>query len=181
MALPRSTLVDQALLFATDAHNGQFRKYTGEPYISHPVTVANMVGRFGGDSTMVAAALLHDTIEDCGVTRDQLVTRFGDCVTELVVELTDVSRPEDGNRAARKALDLVHTAKASAQAKTIKALDLADNTSSIVVHDRAFAKVYLAEKARVLSVLGDASHPEAVVFAKLVHRMATQLIQMKTY
>lgn len=176
MRIPRSTLVDQALIFATEAHHGQFRKYTGEPYISHPIAVANMVGKFGGDSEMVAAALLHDTIEDCGVTREAIEAMFGEVVADLVVELTDVSRPEDGNRAARKAMDLAHAAKASAVAKTIKALDLADNTSSIVVHDRKFAKVYLAEKARVLGVLENASHPEAVRFARRVHSTAMSLM-----
>jgi hypothetical protein len=67
--------------------------------------------------------------------------------------LTDVSRPEDGNRAARKAIDLAHTAKASPAAKTIKLADLIDNTRSIVERDPDFAKVYLQEKARLLEVL----------------------------
>ena len=67
--------------------------------------------------------------------------------------LTDVSRPEDGNRAARKTLDREHIAKASPQAKTIKIADLIDNSRSIMAHDPQFARVYLAEKRLLLDVL----------------------------
>jgi hypothetical protein len=76
----------------------------------------------------------------------------------LVEQLTDVSRPEDGNRAKRKAIDRAHTAKASPEAKTIKLADLIDNTRSIVELDPGFAKIYLVEKVLLLEVLqeGDA-------------------------
>ena len=77
----------------------------------------------------------------------------------MVLSLTDVSTLFYGNRAVRKAIDLVHTAKASAEAKTVKLADLIDNTKSIFAHDPKFAKVYLKEKALLLEVLeeGDAA------------------------
>lgn len=142
-----------AIVFAENAHKGQVRKYTGEPYFTHCFAVAKMVVEHGGDTNMVIAALLHDTVEDTDVTSDDIFETFGPDVAMLVEWLTDVSRPEDGNRAVRKRIDCEHTAKANPRAKTIKLADLIHNTESIVKHDKAFAKVYLAEKRLLLQVL----------------------------
>jgi (p)ppGpp synthase/HD superfamily hydrolase len=89
------------------------------------------------------------------VTIEEVRAAFGDTVAALVADLTDVSRLEDGNRVARKALDLAHTAQASPEAKTIKLADLIDNSHSIIAHEPGFAKVYLREKAALLEVLGE--------------------------
>lgn len=147
--------VEKAKVFATAAHAavGQTRKYTGEPYVVHPIEVASIVERAGGTEAMVAAALLHDVLEDTGVTFDVLEAEFGSEVAELVLWLTDVSKPEDGNRSTRKALDRQHSAAAPAEAQTIKVADLISNTRSIVAHDPNFAKVYLEEKRMLLEVL----------------------------
>jgi len=78
--------------------------------------------------------------------------------------LTDVSKPEDGNRAVRKARDREHTAAAPAEAQTIKLADLISNSRSIMAHDPAFAKTYLEEKRLLLAVMtkGDPGlHSEA--------------------
>ncbi len=71
----------------------------------------------------------------------------------LVLEVTDVSRPEDGNREARKAIDREHLARSSPEGATIKLADLIDNTKSIVAHDKGFARVYLPEMEKLLEVL----------------------------
>jgi guanosine-3',5'-bis(diphosphate) 3'-pyrophosphohydrolase len=84
-----------------------------------------------------------------------IARQFGSVVASYVEQLTDVSRPEDGNRAARKAIDLAHTALASPQAHTIKLADLISNTRSIVERDPVFAVTYLAEKRKLLEVLKD--------------------------
>ncbi|MBN8901419.1 MAG: hypothetical protein BGO51_10435 [Rhodospirillales bacterium 69-11] len=146
-------MIDRALAFATRAHAGQIRRYTGEPYVAHCISVAEIVRSVPHTPEMIAAALLHDTVEDTPVTLDEIAREFGPIVAALVYELTDVSKPEDGNRAARKAIDREHTAKASPDAKTIKLADLIDNTKSIVAHDPAFARVYLPEKRQLLKVL----------------------------
>jgi hypothetical protein len=73
----------------------------------------------------------------------------------LVLNLTDASRPQDGNRKARKAIDRERLAHAPVSAKTIKLADLIDNASSIVEHDKNFARIYLAEKEALLEVLDD--------------------------
>ena len=147
-----------ARTFASRAHRGQVRKYTGEPYINHPVEVADIVRRHNGSPEMIAAALLHDVVEDTDVTLDDIRSEFGESVANLVADLTDVSRPEDGNRATRKAMDREHTAQASAAAMVIKAADLISNTSSIVEHDPSFARVYLKEKRALLDVMFKIKH-----------------------
>jgi len=78
---------------------------------------------------------------------------FGVDVATLVAALTDISRPNDGDRKIRKAIDRNHLAGASARAQTIKLADLIDNSRSIVERDPDFAKVYLAEKRELLAVL----------------------------
>jgi (p)ppGpp synthase/HD superfamily hydrolase len=153
-------MVERARVFATAAHAavGQVRKYTFEPYIVHPAEVAKIVRDAGGSEAMVAAAWLHDTVEDTGVTIETIRAEFGTEVAELVGWLTDVSRPEHGNRAHRKALDRAHSAAAPAEAQTVKLADLIANTRSIMAHDEAFAKTYLEEKRLLLAVMtkGDA-------------------------
>ena len=91
-------LVKRAAEFATSAHEGQVRKYTGVPYIVHPIEVMEIVKTVDHDDEMLAAALLHDVVEDCGVTIEDIVKEFGSDVASLVSALTDVSKPEDGNR-----------------------------------------------------------------------------------
>lgn len=148
-------LVTRARVFATAAHAavGQLRKYTFEPYIVHPAEVAQIVTEAGGTEAQIAAAWLHDTVEDTGVTIETIREEFGVEVAEIVGWLTDVSRPEQGNRAVRKAIDRAHTAAAPGAAQTVKLADLIANTRSIVAHDVEFAKVYLAEKRALLEVM----------------------------
>ena len=102
---------------------------------------------------MICAAWLHDTVEDTGVTIETIRAEFGAEVAELVGWLTDVSRPEHGNRAHRKALDRAHSAAAPAEAQTVKLADLIANTRSIIEHDVAFARTYLEEKRLMLEVM----------------------------
>lgn len=153
-------VISMARAFAIAAHSaiGQTRKYTGEPYWHHPMAVAELVASVTTDADMIAAAWLHDVIEDTKVTRQDVQTVFGSRVASLVVQLTDVSRPENGNRAARKAIDRQHIAQACPAAKTIKLADLIDNSRSIIERDQDFAKVYIPEKIALLGVLeaGDA-------------------------
>ena len=146
-------MVQRAIWFATQAHAGQTRKYTGEPYVNHPVEVMQLVSTVTDDPDILAAAVLHDVVEDTPATIMNIKIGFNRRVAELVDDLTDVSKPEDGNRATRKELDRQHTAKASPDAKTIKLADLISNSRSIVKDDPNFAKVYMKEKAALLEVL----------------------------
>lgn len=149
--------IQRAAAFCVGAHCavGQKRKYTGEDYWRHPLEVLFILQQVVPSATeeMRVAALLHDVIEDTQVTLETVKDLFGETVAVYVEQLTDVSKPGDGNRAARKAIDLAHTALASPEAKTIKLADLISNSRSIVERDPEFAKVYLAEKRALLAVL----------------------------
>ncbi len=146
-------LVIRATAFATDSHRGQVRKYTGEPYIIHPLEVSKLVASVTDDQEMIAAAVLHDVVEDCDVDIHEIRELFGFTVCVLVNDLTDISVLEDGNRATRKAIERRHAERSDPRAQTIKLADLICNTRSIVEHDPGFAKVYMAEKKALLEVL----------------------------
>jgi (p)ppGpp synthase/HD superfamily hydrolase len=155
--LQPSAFIKEAIRFATWAHASidQRRKYTNEPYIIHPAAVARLVSWITDDEAMIAAAWLHDVVEDTPVTIDEIRSKFGDDVASLVSDLTAVSKPEDGNRKTRKAIDLEHTATASPRAKTIKLADLVHNLGSVADHDKAFAVMYMREKHLLLAVLSE--------------------------
>ncbi len=150
-----SDLIAQAKAFATQAHAriDQRRKYSHQPYDVHLKAVAALVSEVAGDPHMIAAAWLHDTVEDTPATVEDIERAFGADVAQLVDELTDVSRPGDGNRAERKRLDRQHIARASVRAKTIKLADLIDNCRDICQHDSRFARVFLKEMEALLDVL----------------------------
>jgi (p)ppGpp synthase/HD superfamily hydrolase len=90
--LPESfRLTRAALRFARDRHAGQRRPPGDEPFVGHPVEVAELLQEAGYPDEVVAAGVLHDVIEDAGVGRDELDERFGPRVAELV---TAVSEPD---------------------------------------------------------------------------------------
>ena len=143
----------RALDFAKAAHGDQKRKYTGEPYWTHLVRVAEMVAGTNACTTeMVEAALLHDVLEDTHVTEYTLRTMFSPLVAFYVLELTDPDL-SFGNRAARKAATVERLREAPVSVKTIKLADLLDNGPSIKEHDPQFYKVFLAEKAKLVEAL----------------------------
>ncbi|HEB98746.1 MAG TPA: HD domain-containing protein [Thiotrichales bacterium] len=164
-------LVQRAKEFATSAHQriDHRRKYSGQPYEVHLKSVATLVAEVTDDPEMIAAAWLHDTVEDTAATHHDIEDHFGPAVARLVHELTDVSRPGDGNRALRKAMDREHLAQASDRAQTIKLADLIDNARDICRHDPRFARIYLGEMAALLEVL-DRGHPELMRRARKLLR-----------
>lgn len=150
-------IVRAAYELGAELHAQQVRKYTGEPYFRHCVEVAELVCKAPGvRPEVIAAALLHDTLEDTDVGEAGLRSRLGlngARVVSLVKQVTDVSRPHDGNRAVRKAKDLAHLKRATPWGQTIKYADMISNTRSIAEHDRGFARVYLPEKRAILEAL----------------------------
>ena len=183
-------LVRKARTFATEQHKriDQRRKYSNQPYNVHLKAVAKIVGTVSEDQEMIAAAWLHDTVEDTQATIEDIGREFGASVAVLVEHLTDVSRPGDGNRAARKTIDLHHTAKASVRAKTIKLADIIDNAQDITRHDPRFARVFLKEAGALMEVLGEAdaalySRAERVLeecAAKLERNQPDKVVEAET-
>lgn len=153
---PNATGLEQkAMMFAFEKHSeiGQKRKYSGKHYIVHPAAVVEILREVEHTPQMLAAAWLHDTVEDTKATLKEIHIQFGHEVYLLVEMLTDVSRLEDGNRRVRKEMDRQHTAKASPEGKTIKLADLIHNAKSIIEKDPGFAKVFLREMRALLEVL----------------------------
>jgi GTP diphosphokinase / guanosine-3',5'-bis(diphosphate) 3'-diphosphatase len=115
-------LILQATAFAADKHRNQRRKDAeGSPYINHPVGLANLLAQAGiGEPTVLAAALLHDTIEDTDATPEELIATFGGEIAAIVLEVTDdKSLP----KAERKRLQIEHAAHLSTAAKLVKLAD----------------------------------------------------------
>ena len=77
-------MIERAAAFAEKAHRGVFRKGTNVPYITHPMETAVIVSAFTDDEELIAAALLHDVIEDAGISREELEQVFGRRVASLV-------------------------------------------------------------------------------------------------
>lgn len=148
-----SKLSLKAKNFAERVHHDQVRKYSGKPYAVHLREVANLCVSVGCRDEVVAAAYLHDSKEDQGVTDETIRILFGDDVARLVDEVTDRSRPEDGNRQARKTIDREHNGRASAEGKTIKLADMISNGKDICAHDPGFAVTYMREMELLLPLL----------------------------
>lgn len=170
--------MQSALIFADEAHQGQVRKYTGEDYINHCISVAVIVGNLPEATTeMICAAYLHDTVEDCGVKIWEIEKDFGIIIARYVEQLTDVYTKEAYphlNRKERKRLEAERLGTISAPAKTIKLADIIDNTESIVYYDKNFAKVYLDEKADMLPFLKEGS---AELMRMAVNQLSTPVTQ----
>jgi (p)ppGpp synthase/HD superfamily hydrolase len=148
-------IVEKARVFASAAHKaiGHKRKYTGACYTVLLEEVARLVDAAGGTPSMVAAAWLHDVVEDTQILQTDIEVHFASDVAELGAWLTDVSRPEDGNRKLRKAKDRAHLAQAPVEAQIIKVCDLISNAQDICKHDRNFGRVFVHEKIALLEAM----------------------------
>ena len=82
-------IVKRALDFAEKSHEGQYRRYGNKPYITHPVAVSSLITHFTEDEEIVAAALLHDVMEDCAVSYEEIKEKFGERVANMVSSLTN--------------------------------------------------------------------------------------------
>ena len=124
--------LSKAIIFATEKHNGQFRKATTTPYIMHPLEVLQILHSMKADTNLLIAGLLHDTIEDTDTTADEIKVLFGDDVAALVA-----SHSEDKSKTWKERKE--HTIKELAVASNrVKMLVLADKLSNL----RSIAKDY---------------------------------------
>lgn len=125
-------LVLRAAVFAAERHRGQVRKGAdATPYIYHPIAVAEALASEGRvtDPELIAAALLHDTIEDTLTVHDDLVAAFGERVANVVAELTDDKRLP---KAKRKEAQVLHAPRLSPGAKQVKLADKLCNVREIL-------------------------------------------------
>ncbi|MGV3685752.1 MAG: HD domain-containing protein [Daejeonella sp.] len=154
-------ILDKVSYFADQAHGEQTRKYTPDRYIVHPIRVMKMLSEYTGDISMLAAALLHDVLEDTPVSSTDIRAFLQDLLPppevrktiKLVEELTDVyvkSAFPHLNRRQRKDLEVERIAKTSGDSQSIKYADIIDNCTEIVRHDRGFAGRFLSECREIL-------------------------------
>lgn len=156
----KKNLINLAKEFAITGHNSinHRRKYTQEPYYYHLERVASIVAKVTDNEEIIAAAWLHDILEDVApqnsnYNETHIAKMFGRRVLQLVLEVTDISTLADGNRAKRKEIDRQHLSKASCEGKTIKLADLIDNYIDISKNDPRFAKVFKQEIELTLPML----------------------------
>lgn len=125
-------MLTEAIQFASIKHRNQRRKDVAKtPYINHPIEVMNILARSGvTDAELLAAAVLHDTVEDTGTKYEELVCLFGTRVANMVMECTD---NKSLSKRERKELQVEHSSMISVGAKLIKAADKLSNLTSIMV------------------------------------------------
>ena len=147
----KSHEIKESFIFSKEKHAGQFRQFFELPYIYHPCEMASRLSGVNGVSKeQIMAALLHDTIEDCGVTLDDIKNKFGELVATYVHFLTDYATLADGTRSQRTELNFNHFIKSPIETKNIKLTDLISNTRSIIFCNPSFAKVYTPSLERAM-------------------------------
>jgi (p)ppGpp synthase/HD superfamily hydrolase len=148
-------MLKDAISFAIEAHKNQWRRYDHTPYIRHPLSVMGMLTEFTMDEHALAAAVLHDTVEDCeDITLEVIHERFGEVVAGYVFYVTKQSRRHiDGVREIRDAIDREHYSHGSEVSQVIKIMDMLDNIPGIWYNDPTRGLEYIKEKRLLLRVL----------------------------
>jgi len=150
-------LILKAAALAREAHSGQRRKYNDLPYVVHPARVAGRVA-IHPDATedMVAAAFLHDVVEDTTVLIETIRRETNPEVAGFVRWMTNPSKGLKILRAERKKMDREHLARAPWQVKIIKLIDRIDNLTEMTGAPEDFARLYADESFRLVEAIGEA-------------------------
>lgn len=164
----------RAAVFACEQHRGQNRDDARTPYAVHVFRVAEHLRRIAAeqDEEVLLAALLHDTIEDTGITYDTIASQFGGGVAELVAELTNDNRLP---KAQRRAAMIEHIYTISTRAKRIKLADRLDNVTELVRGDSGTKEKlarYVQETEHILQACKGACPP-------LEHALAEAFTELK--
>jgi (p)ppGpp synthase/HD superfamily hydrolase len=158
------TILQQVQDLAIKAHGDQRRKFEDAPYYTHLVRVMETCATITKDLPVLAAALLHDTLEDTAITSRELQEFLQSIMSDneakrthqLVTELTDIytkARYPRWNRRHRKQQEVIRLSNVSADAQTIKYADIIDNSQSFAGSDDDFAGVYLREAKTLLKAM----------------------------
>ena len=123
-------LVEDAFVFAKDAHEGQMRS-SGEPYITHPVAVAKILSEINLDHQTIMAALMHDVIEDTGVTQELMTDKFGESVADLVEGVSKLTKIKFSTRAEAQAENFRKMMMAMVEDIRVILIKLADRTHNM--------------------------------------------------
>ncbi len=158
-------LIERAYRFASQAHEGQFR-LSGEPYITHPVAVAKIVSELGLDDVSIAAALLHDTVEDTQVAIEDVEKEFGHNIAQLVESLTKLDRLSFDSKEAQQAATVRKLLIAMASDWRVLVIKLSDRLHNI----RTAAPLAEFKQKRLAQETLD-------IYAPLAHRLGIQEIR----
>lgn len=129
-----TAVLDRALIFAVKAHSGTERRGKGYPYIVHPLEAVEIVSTMTADQELLAAAALHDTVEDTDVTVEQLRAEFGDRIADLVADESDempAGVSEEDSWHSRKQAAIDRLSHASREAKMVALGDKLSNMRAI--------------------------------------------------
>jgi GTP pyrophosphokinase len=158
-------VIRRAGMVAISAHEGQLRR-TGEPYVTHPIAVAGIVADLGLDAPTIAAALLHDAVEDTGVTTQWLAKEFGDQVTAVVDGVTKLDRLEFDSKEAQQAATIRKMFIAMAHDWRVLLIKLADRLHNM----RTISVMPMARQRSIAQETLD-------VYAPLAHRLGVQQVK----
>jgi GTP diphosphokinase / guanosine-3',5'-bis(diphosphate) 3'-diphosphatase len=151
--------VREAYRFADEAHLGQFRA-SGEPYITHPIAVAGLCAEWKLDAQAIMAALMHDAMEDCGITKTELIERFGAPVADLVDGLTKLDKLQFSTREESQAESFRKMLLAMARDVRVILIKLADRLHNM----RTMEAVLPAKRTRIASETLE-------IYAPIAHRL----------
>lgn len=143
-----SKLLD-AMEYSSIKHKDQKRRYTGEAYIIHPISVMQILLDAGiQDENTLVAAVLHDVLEDTDSTLSEIKLKFGEEISIIVNYVSSFSQLNNikGNRAYRKERDLIHYKLGPLESWIIKIADCLHNMKTIIKYDKSFAPLWLSEK-----------------------------------
>jgi len=154
----------EAYKFADEAHLGQFRA-SGEPYITHPLAVAGLVADWRLDAQAVMAALMHDAMEDCGITKVQLIEKFGAPTAELVDGLTKLDKLQFSTREEGQAESFRKMLLAMARDVRVILVKLADRLHNM----RTMAAMAANKRGRIARETLD-------IYAPIAHRLGLNMI-----
>ena len=158
-------LIRRAGLAAINAHEGQLRR-TGEPYVTHPVAVADIAAELGLDATTITAALLHDAVEDTVVTKEWLAKEFGEQVAAVVDGVTKLDRLEFDSKEEQQASTIRKMFIAMAQDWRVLLIKLADR-----LHNMRTISVMPMNRQRAIA------QETLDVYAPLAHRLGVQQVK----
>jgi GTP pyrophosphokinase len=160
-----TALITRAYLRSADAHRGQLRN-SGEPYVHHPLAVASIVAELGLDDVTVAAALLHDTVEDTGLSLDDVRRGFGADVADIVDGVTKLDRIQFDSREAQQAATMRKMLVAMAKDLRVLIIKLADRLHNM----RTIAAMPPHKQERI-------SRETLDIYAPLAHRLGMQHVK----
>lgn len=151
-------LLEKAQRWSARGHFGVNRKFGTIPYIVHPEAVAEIISQVTDDIDVIAAAWLHDIVEDTNATIDDIRSEFNDNIAQLVWEVSKITDNCSCSRDFRVMMNCVHYGNGLKWAKAIKIADAIHNLPSMIRDNPTFAARYVTEKKILLEFIKD-GHP----------------------